>query len=90
MFFTRQFRLVDCERIKKIISNKRRLSKPKSFSNISLGVELIKKINEIKWKHFLYVRKVMKPFRSSNINSILNNASCFLKMLIEVHDDGLV
>jgi hypothetical protein len=39
--------LVDCERIKKIISNKGRHSKPKSFSNI-LGVELIKKIKEIK------------------------------------------
>ncbi len=89
MFFTRQFRLVDCERIKKIISNKGRLNKPKSFSNI-LGVELIKKINEIKWKHLLYVRKVMSSFQSSNINSILSNASCFLKIIIEVHDDGLV
>jgi hypothetical protein len=35
--------VIDYERIKKIISNKGRLNKPKSFSNI-LGVELIKNI----------------------------------------------
>jgi hypothetical protein len=81
--------LLDCERIKKIISNKGRFSKPKSFSNI-VGVELIKNINVIKWKHFFVYKENNGPFQSSNVNSILGNPFRLLKMIIEVHNDGLV